>query len=538
MEVNQRRYRRIQRDITLLENEPEKVPEISKQELRKLLTERRNVIGPNGEEIRIPKHMAVDDIIKVVKAEYGLTTAEISGILVALKRLASNPEFNGKVNRVVASGIESPLRIERPNMNAVTQNEIVGNTNLKIENIETPDTITKQRESAEKGLKFEPLQSQSKSKNFQVISRSTINEEEYRQRSARINQIVADRFREEAAAQRREDARRAEQSKELEKQLQDHYVQQNYEKKATRKRIGVAVAALFAAMYVTGVAVDIANMTKQVNMPSENLTPLKMQTEQDDGKLFTVTQDTIGNFTKEVTPLVYTPQATQIPQDYQQSVYETFEYSIASVSKDLNTGTNLSNVLNKFSANSESPVVVGEIDSYQDLEMLLESGEEALYTSGPAYFANFSRQMLHGMLKDKYRADRVVATYEKTGPDNQTYEFNVRYYKDGRNDDTTIEGRTKMTRDENGRLQTSEYHVLPNEVYELLATIGEFSDFSNTEDGKVFDVDGYAARFTGGDVAKAREELKERMTYGIDAMKTLIKNRIREEQVDYYRYDR
>ena len=60
-----------------------------------------------------------------------------------------------------------------------------------------------------------------------------------------------------------------------------------------------------------------------------------------------------------------------------------------------------------------------------------------------------------------------------------------------------------MTRDENGRLQTSEYHVLPNEVYELLATVGEFSDFSNTEDGKVFDIDGYAAKYTNGDVEKA-----------------------------------
>ena len=531
MEENQRRYRRVQREVTLLEKEPEKVPEISKQELRKLLLQRRTVIGPNGEEIRIPKHMAVDDIINVVKAEYGLSTAEISGILVALKRLADNPEFKGKVNRVVASGIESPLRIERPEVKY--QTEIVKKPDLKIENIEKPEKIEKQPQAVEKELKFEPLQTRRRT--VQETSYTTINEEEYRQRSSRINQMIAEKFREDAAAQRREDARRAEQSKDLERQLQEHYAQRNYESKARKRGVGLAVAALLAAMYVTNVVVDIANIAKQVNMPSENLTPLHVQTEQENGKIFTVTQDTISNFTKDVTPLVYTPQATQTSN---QSEYEAFEYSIGSVSKDLKAGTNLSDVLNKFSANSESPVVVGEIDSYQDFEMLLESGEEALYTSGPAYFANFSRQMLHGMLKDKYRADRVVATYEKTGPDNQTYEFNVRYYKDGRKDDTTIEGRTKMTRDENGRLQTSEYHVLPNEVYELLATIGEFSDFSNTEDGKVFDVDGYAARFTGGDVAKAREELKERMTYGIDAMKTLIKNRIREEQVDYYRYDR
>ena len=90
MEVSQRRYRRAQREIALLENDPQSVPEISKQQLRKLLTERRNVIGPNGEMIRIPKHMAVEDIIKVIKSEYGLSTAEITGILVALKSLASS----------------------------------------------------------------------------------------------------------------------------------------------------------------------------------------------------------------------------------------------------------------------------------------------------------------------------------------------------------------------------------------------------------------------------------------------------------------
>lgn len=535
MEENQRRYRRVQRDVTLLENEPEKVPEISKQELRKLLTERRTIIGPNEEEIKIPKHMAVDDIIKVIKAEYGLTTAEISGILVALKRLASNPQFKGKVNRVVASGIESPLRIERPHTKDNIQPEIEKASEIKIENIEIPEDISKQPQSIEKEVEFKPFHPRRAPK---VVSHTVINEEEYRQRSSKINQMIADRFLEEAEAQRKEDARRAKQNEDLEKQLQNHYAQRRQERSSNKRRIGAAVAALLAAMYVTGVAVDIAKMAKEVNMPDDSLTPLQLQTEQDKGKIFTVTSDTIGNFTQDVTPLFYTPQVTQTPQSYSQEGYEPFEYSISSVSKGLKENTNLSNVLNKFSETSNEPVIVGDINSYQDFELLLENESDALYTSGPAYFANFSRQMLHGMLKDKYKADRVAATYEKKGEDNQIYEFNVRYYKDGRKDPTTIEGMTRMTRDENGRLQTTEHHVLPNEVYELLATVGEFSDFSNTEDGKVFDVEGYAARYTNGDIEKAKEELKSRMTYGVNAMKNLIKDRIRDEQVDYYRYER
>ena len=85
MEARQRRYVRMPIHIIQIENPVEKEPKYTKQELRKLLTQRRTVIGPNGEEFFIPRHMSVDDIMKLVQEEYGLTTAEITGILVTLK---------------------------------------------------------------------------------------------------------------------------------------------------------------------------------------------------------------------------------------------------------------------------------------------------------------------------------------------------------------------------------------------------------------------------------------------------------------------
>lgn len=169
----------------------------------------------------------------------------------------------------------------------------------------------------------------------------------------------------------------------------------------------------------------------------------------------------------------------------------------------------------------------------------MQNGDEALYTSGPAYFADFSRQMLHGMLKDKYGAEKVAATYEKTGENDQNYEFYIRYFKSGSSSERTPEGRVTMSRNAEGRLQTNEYHTLPYEVYEILTMIGEFSDFSNKNGiGPAFNVYGYAERFTNGDVERAKEELKNRMTYGMSAMQTLLQERVRADRVDYYRYDR
>lgn len=514
MEASQRRYRRVQRDISLLENNPQSVPEISKQQLRKLLTERRTVIGPNGEKIHIPKHMAVDDMIKVIKNEYGLSTAEVAGILVALKSLSNNPEFRGKVNRVVVSGIETPLRIERPGA------KIAEKTTKEDSH---KDSVIQQPIADEAKIVDNRIQTPN------VRSYTYFDEEEYRRRSAAINAITADRIRAGNEAQRKAEEDRRAQNEELEKQLNAHYAKQNA-KTAHRRRVGLGVALLMGAMYVTGVIVDIAGMAKQAVVP-ENSKPSEIHETMND-KLFNVTPEVIAALSKDVTPLVNTDSSRSAEYvSQEEGTYQSFESGIDNVSQELKPNTNLSNTLNRYSNTSETPVEVGTIDSYQDFEKLLESDSEELYTSGPAYFANFSRQVVNGMLKDKYGAEKVMATYEKKGENDQIYEFYIRYFKTNNSHERTPEGRVDMTRNSEGRLQTREYHTLPYEVYEILAMIGEFSDYSNNQDGAAFDIDGYAARFTNGDIEKAKQELKDRMTYGTDALRTLIKDRVRDEKV-------
>lgn len=517
MEANQRRYRRVQGTVATLENDSQVVPEISKQQLRRLLTERRTVIGPNGEEIRIPKHMAVNDIIKVIKSEYGLSTAEVAGILVALKSLASNPEFRGKVNRVVVSGIESPLKIERPGESSgVIKNDLSSDIVLesKLNDIET----TIQTKVMDKTVKAEPR------------TYTYFDENEYRKRAAEINAITAERYRSERAKQRRADEERKAQNKDLEKQLNAHYAKQNAQTARNRK-IGLGVAFLVGAMFVTGVINDIAVMAKQVAATNENKTPIGIHETLKD-KLFNVTPAVIKALSKEVTPIVnYTENPEVLPTASIEN-QNTIEF----VSKELKENTNLANALNKFSNSSQTPVKIGNISSYQDFEKLLASDSDELYTSGPAYFANFSRQVLHGMLKDKYGAEKVMATYEKKGENDQIYEFYIRYYKGNSSHERTPEGRVDMTRNSAGRLQTKEYHTLPYEVYEILAMIGEFSDYSNNQDGTTFDIEGYAVKFTNGDLEKAKAELKERMQYGTEAIRGLIKNRVRDEKVQSLRY--
>ena len=142
------------------------------------------------------------------------------------------------------------------------------------------------------------------------------------------------------------------------------------------------------------------------------------------------------------------------------------------------------------------------------------------------------------MLKDKYGAETVKATYQKTGANNQNYEFYIRYFKSGSSSERTPEGRVTMTRNAERRLQTNEYHTLPYEVYETLAIIGEFSDFTGSEKGEPFDIQGYADRYTDGDVQRARVEIRERMTYGMSALEKLVGERVRADQINYYRYER
>ena len=511
MEVSQRRYRRVQGNNALAEDISKPVPELSKQDLRKLLSERRTVIGPNGEEIRIPKHMAVDDIIRVIKSEYGLSTAEVAGILVALRSLSTNPEFRGKVNRVVVNGIETPLKIVRPG-------------NEALENVVTPEEISEVIQPLEevqtKATVKEVIPFNKQEKTTERRLYTYFDNEEYRRRSAEINAITAERFRAQSAAQRLENAKRKVQDEKLEKQLNAHYAEQNAIA-ARKRKIGLGVAVLLGAMYVTGLIVDLAGMAKQVRTPNENLKSIGIHDTVKD-KLFNATPEVIAALSKEVTPIVAQKNMT----------YQSSDVSIDSVSQGLKANTNLSNALNRFSNTAEKPVEVGSISSYQEFEQMLNSNSDELYTSGPAYFANFSRQVVHGLLKDKYGAEKVIATYEKKGENDQIYEFYIRYFKGSSSNERTPEGRVDMTRNSTGRLQTKEYHTLPYEVYELLAMIGEFSDYSNSQgNGSAFDIQGYAERFTDGDVEKAKQELKERMTYGTEALRTLIKARVRDEKV-------
>ncbi len=475
MEAAQRRYRRPQM-VEMLSKKENSSRAMSKQEMRKLLTERRCVIGPNGEEIRIPKHMCVEDIIKVIKDEYGLTTSEIAGILVVLKRFESNPEFCGKVNRVVASGIESPLKIERIKQQDKEEATELGNisdnavphqgTSTAPNNVLPYDRVYRNRGP------------------YQTPWNQADYIDAYYERVGNVNNTET-----------------------------------NSSKGMFRKRLTATVAVLLASIYVTGVVADISDMVKKAITTKQP----KIETP---GKLFEVTPEVIANIAQTATPIV--PQNTVAVQENKNS--------IDSVSQELNSNSYLASTLNSFSQNSQSQNAVGTIDSYQDFEALLQSDDDALYTDGPVYFANFSRQVVHSMLKDKYNAEKVLATYEKKGENNQIYEFHIRYIKDGSSYERSPDGRVDMTRGSDGRLQTRERHTLPNEMYEMLATIGEFSDYSSNG---TFDIEGYALKYTNGDVEKAREEIKERMTYGTEVMKTLIQDRVRDDKVkELMGYDR
>ncbi len=520
MEANQRRYRRaymVEKETKEQQEHLELQP-LDKRAIRKLLTERRNVIGPDGEMIRIPKHMSVDDIMKIMQEEYKLTPAEISGILVTLKHLANNPEFCGKVNRVVASGIYEPLKIERK---AITEKANEVNFSETIPFVETPKV------EAHYENRTEPKQS-----NIVYL----VNEEEYRKRAAQINAATAERYRIEAEQQRREEASRAAQSANLQKQLDAHYAEQQ-EYKRSMRNIGLKVACLFGALYCIGALGNLISSFKEITTPDASLNPLAIHEKADPNKLFNATPEMIAAFSNNVTPLVnyeHTPTSTNLTHVDDGYKYESFvvpEPTIANSSEGLRRNSKLYQTIQQYSKNATSPVVIGNISSYEQFEELLKNGGEDLYTSGPAYFANFSRQFLHSMIKDRYNAEKISATYEKKGENDQIYEFYIRYKKNSVQTEYSMEGRVDMTRNEEGRLETSERHTWPIEVYELLAMVGEFSDFSDATQMNAFDINGYAAKFTNGDVELARQELKERMEYGTECMHKLLKDRVRDDKI-------
>ena len=451
--------------------------------------------------------MSVDNIIEVIKAEYNLSISEIAGILVALKSLASNPEFCCKVNRVIVSGIEEPLRIERQEDKTIPDES-------------TEEAVQNEADNSSVQGNSELNQPKKTEKKEAVRSHTYFDNESYR-RTAEINAITAERYRKENASQRLEDEKRKALDKNLEKQVDDYCARQ--EKRKVRRMITLGTTLILGAMYVTGIISDIAGISKQLVKQYNNSKTIGVYDDIGKDKLFNVTPDVITALSREATPIVGTENSKLTDS--------TLDESIDSVSKKLRLNTHLFASLSRFSNTAEIPIEVGEISSYQEFEKMLKEDSNEFYTSGPAYFAKFSRQVVHGMLRDKYGAEKVVATYEKKGENNQIYEFYIRYFKGSSSSERTPEGKVDMIRNSEGRLQTKEYHTLPYEVYEVLAMIGEFSDYSNTQDGSpAFDINGYATRFTDGDVEKARQELKERMTYGTKALRTIIKSRVKDEK--------
>lgn len=566
MEACQRRYtRNLSSQVQTSPREP-----LSKEQIRKALIERRTIIGPKGEKFEIPKHMSLEDMVSYFKSEYGLTHAEVTQVLAAAEMLTLRPDYRGRLNRVVIDGAENPLRIEIPGSRPtsvkksqtiqeiartiIPQNEIAHKiVTPKIEttrtissmpSVEEQPTLEISVKNPSRDLFFPNVRNNDKVIPFEQSRRQAIaprnnsytvrNPELERRNEIYVNGIVADRMRDGRAQERRLNTQRTEQSKNLEKQMRAHYQEQVRE--ANRKRKNrAAVVCVVAFLCVTGLVIDIVEAVQGNRNIDSGVEPIGIH--ENAGDLFEVTPQIISNFTGDIN-LIPTSQRTNDQVVTTLGEYSSKESYIDIASQGLNENSNLANVLDKFSQNSANPVVIGEIASYQEFEEILQNGDEALYTSGPAYFEEFSRQMLHGMLKDKYGAERVKATYQKTGENNQNYEFYIRYFKSGSSTERTPEGRVTMSRNAEGRLQTNEYHTLPYEVYEILAMIGEFSDFTKNENGLPFDIEGYAAKFTNGDIQKAREELKERMTYGLEAMQTLLKERVRSDKIEYYRYER
>ena len=565
MEACQRRYtRNLSSQVQTSPREP-----LSKEQIRKALIERRTIIGPKGEKFEIPKHMSLEDMVSYFKSEYGLTHAEVTQVLAAAEMLTLRPDYRGRLNRVVIDGAENPLRIEIPGprptsvkksqtiqeiaRTIIPQNEIAHKiVTPKIEttrtissmpSVEEQPTLEISVKNPSRDLFFPNVRNNDKVIPFEQSRRQAVaprnnlytvrNPELERRNEIYVNGIVADRMRQGRAEERRLNTQRTEQSKNLEKQMRAHYQEQVRE--ANRKRKNrAAVVCLVAFFFVTGLVVDIVEAVQGNRNIDSGVEPIGIH--ENAGDLFEVTPQIISNFTGDIN-LIPTSQRTNDQVVITLGEYSSKESYIDIASQGLNENSNLANVLDKFSQNSANPVVIGEIASYQEFEEILQNGDEALYTSGPAYFEEFSRQMLHGMLKDKYGAERVKATYQKTGENNQNYEFYIRYFKSGSSTERTPEGRVTMSRNAEGRLQTNEYHTLPYEVYEILAMIGEFSDFTKNENGLPFDIEGYAAKFTNGDIQKAREELKERMTYGLEAMQTLLKERVRSYKIEYDRYE-
>lgn len=480
-----------------------------KQHMRRLLRERRCVVGPNGEQMYIPGHASMQDTFRVMEEEYGLNRAETAGLLVVLKRLSKDQEFCGKVNRVVANGIQTPLRIVRP--------PIERKASSKEES--TIPFDSKAPESANTEIS-------TKNNNTQIYDNSKyrVDEEEYRKRAAEINAAKAERFRKAAELQREEDKRREAQSADLQKQM-DEYLEEE-KRWGIHNKTPLKVIAIFSALYLVGMFSMIGNLGKNVTSSTPNATKLSTDSQDKNGfPSMSTPYSELTNNQVQATPYA-TPSSTK--SEKQTSI-------IAGASEGLRKDTRLYNTIQQYSESSKSPVTIGEISSFEQFEDLLKTNDDILFSSGPVFFEDFSRDVIHSMIKDRYNTDKILATYEKKGSENQIYEFYIRYYSGSSDTPFTREGRVNMTRNSAGRLETDETHTFSYDVYESLAMIGELSNYRNN-DSQVssFDLNRYAAENTGGDLELAKRELKEKMTYGIECLKNILQYRVREDQISEY----
>lgn len=386
MEANQRRYtRNLNAEIMISPREP-----LTEEQIRRALVERRTIIGPNGEKFDIPKHMSLNDMVRYFKSEFGLTHAEVTQVVAAAEMLTLRPDYRGKLNRVVMDGAENPLRIEIPGKRPVDklyqpvqelispkevvvqqkvtskvevtqeknapkiENRIIPASRPKVEPEPTLEIFVKNpsRDGVSRPYYGDNIVSfnapRRQTRTTRVNSYTVQNPESARREEINVNGIVADRMRAGRAEERRIEAQRAEQNKNLEKQMRAHYQEQV--RIANRKRRNrLAIVATVAFLWATGLVVDVLGLTNDINKVGNDLEPIGIH--ENAGNLFEVTPQTISNFTGDIN-LIPTSQRTNGTVVTTLNEYQSWESAIDIASQGLNANSNLSNVLNKYSRNS------------------------------------------------------------------------------------------------------------------------------------------------------------------------------------------
>lgn len=490
----------------------------------------RTIVFPTGERVEIPQFMSTEEIIEWLVATQGISTGRACGIVSAVGHMADDPKFRGKINGVAIDRVEKVLRIndiepvKEPVSKVIRTNPLL---DIKI----APKTPKKQ-------VRLFP---EVKAPKHVVYIESP---EEIRKKQADINAIIANRYRNESRQERIEMQKRAEQAKKVEEQMNRSKEEEQKEKQTDRRfLIGCGSVLLAVSLAVSGMYQILVESSKRVwETDTGNLEPL-VTSSFNNGIDFSQYKEP-NNFEQVIEqPTMYqTLRPESTPYQIDGVEYQPFvipEPTIGNSSNGLNKNSRLYQSLQTFSEDSINPVVVGAISSYQQFENLLKSDDDILYTSGPAYLADFSRQVVQNMLRDRYKTDRVIATYEKEGEADKGYEFHIRYYNGTSNSPTTMEGKVHMTRNESGRLETEDFHTFPMEVYEMLAMIGEFSNYKiESADGNAFDLQRYATEYTNGNIEAAKIDLKSKMEYGLECVKTILDERVRRDQIEALTYGR